>query len=128
MRRCPCSTVTMPTIIPIAITRMIRNWNVPDCSIRFAPWNGRRETTDAKIRTDMPLPMPRWVISSASHMTSAVPAVHVRTMSAAFHGVKSGISTRPVGRLRPSGLNPPLPRFSANTNAVDCTIASATVR
>ena len=30
----------------------------------------------------MPLPMPRWVISSPSHMTSAVPAVHVRTISA----------------------------------------------
>ena len=76
----------------------------------------------------MPLPMPRWVISSPSHITSAVPAVHVRTMSAAFHGVKSGMSTRPGGRLSPSGLKPPLPRFSANTNAVDCTIASATVR
>ena len=54
------------------------------------PWNGRRDTTDVKIRIDMPLPMPRWVISSPSHITSAVPAVHVRMMSAARHGVKSG--------------------------------------
>ena len=46
------------------------------------PWNGRRDTTDVKIRIDMPLPMPRWVISSPSHMTSAVPAVHVRMISA----------------------------------------------
>ena len=38
----------------------------------------------------MPLPMPRWVISSPSHITIAVPAVQVRTMSAAFHGVEVG--------------------------------------
>ena len=38
----------------------------------------------------MPLPMPRWVISSPSHMTSAVPAVHVRMISAALHAVKFG--------------------------------------
>ena len=44
------------------------------------PWAGRRETTDAKIRIDMPLPMPRWVMSSPIHMTSAVPAVSVRTI------------------------------------------------
>ena len=32
-------------------------------------------TTVAKIRIDMPLPMPRWVMSSPIHMTTAVPAV-----------------------------------------------------
>ena len=40
-------------------------------------------TTLVKIRTDMPWPMPRWVISSASHMTKTVPAVRVRTMKPA---------------------------------------------
>jgi len=29
----------------------------------------------------MPWPMPRWVMSSASHMTKAVPAVRQRTMN-----------------------------------------------
>ena len=53
-----------------------------------APCAGRRDTTDAKIRIDMPLPMPRWVMSSPSHMTIAVPAVHVSTMSAARAGVE----------------------------------------
>ena len=33
------------------------------------PWNGSRETTDAKISIDIPLPIPRWVISSPSHIT-----------------------------------------------------------
>ena len=40
-------------------------------------------TTLAKIRIDIPCPMPRWVMSSASHMTKAVPAVRHMTMKAA---------------------------------------------
>ena len=39
----------------------------------------------------MPLPMPRWVMSSPSHITMAVPAVQVRTMSAARPASKCGI-------------------------------------
>jgi hypothetical protein len=38
---------------------------------------GMAATTLAKIRMDIPCPMPRWVMSSASHMTKAVPAVEV---------------------------------------------------
>ncbi len=34
-----------------------------------------------KIRSDMPLPTPRSVMSSPSHMTTAVPAVITRTIS-----------------------------------------------
>ena len=44
---------------------------------------GMAATTLAKIRMDIPCPMPRWVMSSASHMTNAVPAVRIRTMKAA---------------------------------------------
>ena len=51
--------------------------NQPPSAKIAPPCAGSRETTDAKIRIDMPLPMPRWVISSPSHMTSAVPAVQV---------------------------------------------------
>ena len=35
------------------------------------------------MRIDIPWPMPRWVMSSASHMTKAVPAVRQSTMKAA---------------------------------------------
>ena len=42
---------------------------------------GKRATTWVKIRIDMPLPMPRSVISSPSHMITAVPAVIVMTMT-----------------------------------------------
>ncbi len=41
---------------------------------------GKRATTWVKIRIDMPLPMPRSVISSPNHMITAVPAVMVITM------------------------------------------------
>ena len=53
----------------------------PARSSTSAPWYGMRDTTDVKIRIDMPLPIPRWVMSSPSHITSAVPAVHVMTIS-----------------------------------------------
>ena len=44
--------------------------------------------TLVKIRIDIPLPIPRWVISSPSHMIMAVPAVSVMTMRATRGGVK----------------------------------------
>ena len=47
-------------------------------SARICAALGREPGDDeAKIRIDMPLPMPRWVMSSPSHMTMAVPAVSV---------------------------------------------------
>ena len=36
---------------------------------------GRRATIEAKIISEMPLPMPRWVISSPIHISRIVPAV-----------------------------------------------------
>ncbi len=48
-------------------------------------------TTLAKIRIDIPCPMPRWVMSSASHMTKAVPAVRMRTMNSASGQVNFGM-------------------------------------
>jgi hypothetical protein len=40
---------------------------------------GRPATIDAKIISEMPLPMPRWVISSPIHMTRIEPAVRQST-------------------------------------------------
>jgi hypothetical protein len=37
--------------------------------------------TLTKIRTDIPLPIPRWVMSSPIHMINAVPVVSTSTMS-----------------------------------------------
>jgi hypothetical protein len=41
---------------------------------------GKPAAIEVKISSDMPLPMPRSVISSASHMIRPVPAVRVSTM------------------------------------------------
>ena len=45
----------------------------------FWPSAGIRAAIEVKIRIDMPLPMPRSVISSPIHMIAAVPAVMVST-------------------------------------------------
>ena len=44
------------------------------------PSAGIRAAIEVKIRSDMPLPMPRSVICSPSHMITAVPAVMTSTM------------------------------------------------
>ena len=38
---------------------------------------GMPATTEAKMIIDMPLPMPRWLISSPIHISTAVPATSV---------------------------------------------------
>ena len=72
----------------------------------------------------MPLPMPRWVMSSPSHMTSAVPAVHVRTISAARAGVEVGDHVGALEARRSRGGRC-LPSCSANTKPVDWMSAEA---
>ncbi len=81
MRRCACSmkmTAAMMTR-PIAITtaKTHQPLDLPTAHSEL----GKRATTWVKIRIDMPLPMPRSVISSPSHMITAVPAVIVITMT-----------------------------------------------
>jgi hypothetical protein len=65
----------------------------PQPAVRAFTWvpvAGRADTTDAKMMSDMPLPMPRWVIASPIHMSSAVPAVSVSTMSSTRNSPKFG--------------------------------------
>ena len=76
MRRWPCSMNTMATSRPRTTTRMTPNLKLPPSARMADPWDGRVDTTLAKIRIDMPWPMPRWVIVSPSHMTTAVPGRH----------------------------------------------------
>src|SRR5690242_10907793 len=49
---------------------------------------GRRATIEAKIISEMPLPIPRWVISSPIHITSTEPAVKQSTTRITVPGVK----------------------------------------
>ena len=88
---------------------------------------GRGDTTEAKISSDMPLPIPRWVMSSPSHMIMAVPAVSVMTISITRAAPKCGMRSLPW-RAAEFPRKPPLPWWRANTMPVDCIRASATVR
>ena len=100
------------------MTMITTNLNAALLRHQTTPWDGRRETTDVKIRIDMPLPMPRWVMSSPSHMTSAVPAVHVRTIMHGLAGREVRDEPVPCGSWKPDWpSSPPLPLFSTNTNA-----------
>ncbi len=58
------------------------------------PW-GRPETIEAKIISEMPLPMPRWVISSPIHIRRIVPAVSDVTMMNTCARSKSGMIGEP---------------------------------
>ena len=80
---------------------------------------GIRDTIEAKISSEMPLPIPRWVISSPIHISSIVPAVSVITIRNTFGSVKLEISVTFawLWKLR-----------NRNTSPIDCANASATVR
>ena len=70
----------------------------------------------------MPLPTPRWVISSPSHMISAVPAVITRMISSTLLGLNE------PGVVNRSGMFVVLlPLWNRNTSPADCRNASATV-
>ncbi len=95
------------------------NLNAPPCRRIELPSPGSDAITLVKIRIDMPLPTPRWVISSPSHMIIAVPAVSVSTMSAMLGGVN-------VSAGNGSG-SPVPPEWNRNTMPVDCSTARTIV-
>ena len=81
MRRCACSMKMTAATRTRPITITMAKVHQP-----FARWTdhsaaGKVATTWVKIRIDMPLPMPRSVTSSPSHMMTAVPAVMVSTIT-----------------------------------------------
>ena len=62
---------------------------VPPLIQAFTPV-GIEERIEAKIRSEIPFPIPRFVINSPSHISSVVPAVSVTMIR----------TTRPVSALR----------------------------
>ena len=63
---------------------------IPASVLTRAPWLGRAETTDAKMISDIPFPMPFWLINSPIHIKRAVPAVSVNTTRATRGAVNFG--------------------------------------
>src|ERR1700744_981763 len=121
MRRCACSmNTTNPTT-----TKTTRTERIPVNA--FLVWKmvssspGMTAMTWVKIMTDMPLPMPRSVLSSPIHITTAVPAPIVMTIVAMRKTDASGMTdTVQPGKsvpLRASSMYP-----------VDCRIARPLVR
>ena len=96
IRRWPSWMKTIAAITPSAMNGIItlKTWSglfhqaVMPC--------GMRATMRAKIISEMPLPMPRWVISSPSHITSMVPAVSVITIRKIEPKVKFGEHALPA--------------------------------
>ena len=84
---------------------------------------GMTAMTWVKIRMDMPLPTPRSVISSPSHMMTAVPAVMVITIVVMVKmesfGIRGWVQTPLPNRL---------PDRASATIPVDCRMARPTVR
>ena len=82
IRRCACSMKMTAAMMTRPITITMPKTHQPFASSGPAHSGaGKVATIWVKIRIDMPLPMPRSVISSPSHMITAVPAVMVRTMT-----------------------------------------------
>jgi hypothetical protein len=78
MRRC-LTINTTATTTPDGDNRKNSRSIVPPLTHAVMPL-GAYARIDAKISSEIPLPMPRFVICSPSHMSSTQPAVSVRTM------------------------------------------------
>jgi len=92
IRRWDCSTNTTARVMSRMTSSMMVRLAKP-----LAPpaseiiWAGKDATIDVKMSSDIPLPTPRSVISSPSHMIRPVPAVMASTTRNRFHGDSSGI-------------------------------------
>ena len=96
IRRWPSWTKTIPTITARAMNGIITT----------KTWSGLfhhderpgkiPEAIEAKIIRLIPLPTPRWVISSPSHISSTVPAVSEITITNTFGKVRSPTTLSPA--------------------------------
>src|SRR3984885_263958 len=82
---------------------------------------GMTAMTCVKIISDMPLPTPRSVISSPSHMMTAVPAVMMIT-------IVTSVNTEEFTSSDEEQDENSLPDLARATMPVDCRMASPTVR
>ena len=82
MRRCDCSTNTTSAMTSTTIAMTTMNFEGAVVATRDRPDGavGKLAAIDVKMSSDMPLPTPRSVMSSPSHMIRPVPAVMVMTM------------------------------------------------
>ena len=100
MRRWPSCMKTIAAITASARNGIItlKTWS----GLVHQAWMpfGIRDAIEAKIISEMPLPMPRWVISSPSHIRSTQPAVSVMTITKTRPKVKFVDDVRAAARER----------------------------
>ena len=107
------AAITKSTMMMMSTVKMPL-WKVTDWMIAC----GNRETMLAKMSSDMPLPIPRWVMSSLIHMMNAVPATSVTTMTRFVNHI--GIVPRPSAKrrgTRSAGRTPRAARFRGSCTA-----------
>ena len=92
----------------------------PFCRIVW-PSFGMRAAIEVNIRIDRPLPTPRSVISSPSHMMTAVPAIIVMTIVPRWN-------RSPWYRIELEQLWNSWPLLASAMKPVDCRIARPMVR
>ena len=105
IRRWPSWTKTMPTITA----------NATNGIITMKTWSGFVHqdeipgpipaAIDAKIISEIPLPIPRWVINSPSHINSVVPAVSEITIRNTLPKVRSPTTLVPSAFWKLSNRN-----------------------
>ena len=86
---------------------------------------GKVAAIEVKMSSDMPLPMPRSVMSSPIHMMRPVPAVMVMTMSRMAYQASFVMSCEHAGSDEP--LNS-APERATVMSVVDCSTPRAIVR
>ena len=119
MRRCPSWMKTIPTITASAMKGIITTKTWSGFVHQLETPGSRPATIEAKISSEMPFPMPRWVISSPIHISSVVPATSVMTIRNSFEKVSVPTMLSPDWR--------PIVR-NRKTKPTDWAEASATVR
>ena len=85
---------------------------------------GKVAAIEVKIRSDMPLPMPRSVMSSPIHMMRPVPAVMVMTMSRIAYQASFVMRAEHAGSVDGNSA----PERATVMSVVDCSTARAMVR
>ena len=80
IRRCPSCMKTTATMIPSAISGK-NSFSIGPPLYQAVMPAGAETRIEAKISSEMPLPIPRLVISSPMYISSVVPAVSVITIS-----------------------------------------------
>ena len=96
MRRWPSWMKTIAAMMPSARNGMITLKTWSGLVHQALTPLGRPETIEAKIISEMPLPMPRWVISSPIHISSTQPAVRQSTTRITVPSVKSSNTGEPA--------------------------------